>query len=307
MSKRDSRIADLTGGERATTVRMLRDYWRRIMEVYDHSYSSEIPRRWWPALQLLDLMKDNLPFLIDFLGNGKLEEYEIGRSLTPRLLPEVRGLPERRGGIRMTLLKRSHQGEEDLFCPMVYCDACGSLIEGSGNVIYENSEDFTGPRTGELFFFHKGHDRAFEKLRGGHWMWVELQQFPLQLAANLSLDVKEHGDGYLVLRRKNQPELRPPWSDRQAKKQRPHEQPKKPPIPTRLDPRRSFSAMQKQEILLRSNGHCVSCGMALGLDWHADHIYPHSLGGVSEVINGQALCQPCNSRKHAKVLTVEES
>lgn len=76
---------------------------------------------------------------------------------------------------------------------------------------------------------------------------------------------------------------------------------------TRLDPQRNFSGAQEKEILLRSNGHCVGCGKEVGSDWHADHIVPHSRGGKTEVSNGQTLCQPCNSRKHAKVLTVDES
>jgi 5-methylcytosine-specific restriction endonuclease McrA len=74
----------------------------------------------------------------------------------------------------------------------------------------------------------------------------------------------------------------------------------------RLDPQRSFSKLQRQEIYLRSNGHCSGCGQPLDSDWHADHIVPHSRGGRTEIVNGQALCQPCNSRKHAKVLTVDE-
>lgn len=75
----------------------------------------------------------------------------------------------------------------------------------------------------------------------------------------------------------------------------------------RVDPQRSFSTLQRQEIYRRSNGHCVGCGTPLDSDWHADHVFPHSRGGRTEVVNGQALCQPCNSRKRAKVLTVDES
>lgn len=78
------------------------------------------------------------------------------------------------------------------------------------------------------------------------------------------------------------------------------------PPATRLDPQRAFSALQKREIYLKSNGHCQTCGQTLGSDWHADHVVPHSRGGRTEVVNGQALCQPCNSRKRDKVLTVDE-
>jgi 5-methylcytosine-specific restriction endonuclease McrA len=77
------------------------------------------------------------------------------------------------------------------------------------------------------------------------------------------------------------------------------------PVAPRLDPQRAFNAAQKKEIYLRSNGHCTGCGQPLDSDWHADHIVPHARGGRTEIINGQGLCQPCNNRKHAKVLTVD--
>jgi 5-methylcytosine-specific restriction endonuclease McrA len=87
--------------------------------------------------------------------------------------------------------------------------------------------------------------------------------------------------------------------------------PEKRPIAVRRDPLRCFSKLQRREIWLRSNGHCVGCGQYLGSDWQsgdwqADHIFPHCRGGRTEVINGQALCQPCNNRKKANVLTVDE-
>jgi hypothetical protein len=83
------------------------------------------------------------------------------------------------------------------------------------------------------------------------------------------------------------------------------------PVAVRLDPLWYFSRLQRREIWLRSNGHCVGCGQSLGPDWEArtwqaDHIVPHSRGGRTEVINGQALCRPCNNRKQANVLTVDE-
>jgi len=76
-------------------------------------------------------------------------------------------------------------------------------------------------------------------------------------------------------------------------------------VSVRLDPQRAFSSGQKKEIYLRANGHCVGCGQSLDSDWHADHIVPHARGGRTEIVNGQALCQPCNNRKSAKVLTVD--
>ncbi|MBA2704622.1 MAG: HNH endonuclease [Blastocatellia bacterium] len=72
-----------------------------------------------------------------------------------------------------------------------------------------------------------------------------------------------------------------------------------------LDPQRAFSVAQKREIYLRGDGHCQACGQPLDSDWHADHILPHSRGGRTDIINGQSLCQPCNSRKHDKVLSID--
>jgi superfamily II DNA or RNA helicase len=36
--------------------------------------------------------------------------------------------------------------------------------------------------------------------------------------------------------------------------------------------------------------------------WHADHVQPHSRQGETDVINGQALCPPCNLTKGSRVL-----
>lgn len=59
----------------------MRQYLYRVRQVYDHSYSSQLHRRWWPAFVLLDDMKDHLPFLIDFL------EYALEENEKPPELP----------------------------------------------------------------------------------------------------------------------------------------------------------------------------------------------------------------------------
>lgn len=43
------------------------------------------------------------------------------------------------------------------------------------------------------------------------------------------------------------------------------------------------------------------CGVELGAGWHADHVAPYSVGGKTDVINGQALCPKCNLRKGGKM------
>jgi superfamily II DNA or RNA helicase len=60
---------------------------------------------------------------------------------------------------------------------------------------------------------------------------------------------------------------------------------------------RFFNPKQKQALLTMANGRCDICGIELPNDWHADHVIPHSKGGPTDVINGQALCPPCNLKK----------
>lgn len=202
--------------------------------------------------------------------------------------------PPRRGGLRVRLLVQHHRGKPDLFCPSAYCDGCGGLIQGSGNYLYDPSTVAESESGGELFTFHKGCDRPFEHLRGERWFWGELERLPIELAANLGLSVRALGGRRYTIDKPRGNVEGPPLGG-----------PEVPKKSVRLDPRRTFSALQKEEIFRRSGGYCQACGLELDLDWHADHIYPHSLGGVTEVVNGQSLCQSCNSRKSAKVLTVE--
>lgn len=64
------------------------------------------------------------------------------------------------------------------------------------------------------------------------------------------------------------------------------------------DPRRFFTQSQRRALYWVSNGYCEECGAELDpKDWHADHLYPHSKGGSTDVINGRALCPKCNNKK----------
>jgi len=67
------------------------------------------------------------------------------------------------------------------------------------------------------------------------------------------------------------------------------------------DPRRRFTSSQRVALWIYYDGRCAICDEELSDDWHADHIVPHSLGGPTEVSNGQALCRACNLRKGANV------
>jgi hypothetical protein len=70
------------------------------------------------------------------------------------------------------------------------------------------------------------------------------------------------------------------------------------PHPPR-DPRRRFTRRERAALLIASAGLCSECGDPLDPDFHADHRQAWSLGGVTDVQNGQALCPTCNRRKAA--------
>ena len=65
---------------------------------------------------------------------------------------------------------------------------------------------------------------------------------------------------------------------------------------------RFFTANQRNQLFLNSDGKCQSCKKEISLEnFHADHIIPFSEGGQTELKNGQALCQECNREKGAKL------
>ena len=59
---------------------------------------------------------------------------------------------------------------------------------------------------------------------------------------------------------------------------------------------KDFTDKQKKDIFKRDKYKCVLCGKGKkeGVELHADHIKPKSLGGESKVINGQTLCSRHN-------------
>lgn len=78
---------------------------------------------------------------------------------------------------------------------------------------------------------------------------------------------------------------------------------KEPPVNPPLDPRRRFNASERAALYLAADGKCARCGIGLEPGWHADHHDPHSRGGATDVINGQALCPTCNLRKGSTLIT----
>lgn len=61
--------------------------------------------------------------------------------------------------------------------------------------------------------------------------------------------------------------------------------------------RRNFDLEERTALLILSLGRCQRCNGVLGDDWEPDHIIPFAKGGLTDVTNGQALCQSCNRKK----------
>lgn len=68
---------------------------------------------------------------------------------------------------------------------------------------------------------------------------------------------------------------------------------------------RLFNKSQKTALYIFSGGACSNCGAPLEKGWHADHVTPHSKGGRTHVLNGQALCSDCNLKKGATMPKAE--
>ena len=61
---------------------------------------------------------------------------------------------------------------------------------------------------------------------------------------------------------------------------------------------RFFTANQRNQLFLNSDGKCQSCKKEISLEnFHADHIIPFSEGGQTELKNGQALSKNVIERK----------
>lgn len=64
--------------------------------------------------------------------------------------------------------------------------------------------------------------------------------------------------------------------------------------------RRRFNGRERVALYLASGGKCAMCGVHLSPGWHADHRQAYVHGGVTDVVNGQALCPTCNLKKGSK-------
>jgi len=71
------------------------------------------------------------------------------------------------------------------------------------------------------------------------------------------------------------------------------------------DAQRDFDHNQRYVLFRRSGGICQSCEADIDFNsFHADHIDPHTHGGVTSIENGQALCSTCNLKKGADAMTL---
>lgn len=85
--------------------------------------------------------------------------------------------------------------------PVVFCDQCGEKIEkgSEANQYWDSPVPTSGA---EAFHVHKTCSRAFENAHpaSGHWAAVDLDTFPIRLAASLSMpmELKDAGDGAYI-------------------------------------------------------------------------------------------------------------
>lgn len=63
---------------------------------------------------------------------------------------------------------------------------------------------------------------------------------------------------------------------------------------------------ERAALYLAADGRCAECGAELQPGWHSDHVVPYSRGGATDVINGQALCPPCNLRKGDRFMQLRD-
>ncbi len=71
--------------------------------------------------------------------------------------------------------------------------------------------------------------------------------------------------------------------------------------------KRFFSSTERVILFLHAFGICQICGQEIEDGWHGDHIQAFSLGGETDLKNGQALCQKCNLSKGSKQIESNKS
>jgi len=65
---------------------------------------------------------------------------------------------------------------------------------------------------------------------------------------------------------------------------------------------RYISSKIRKQVLSKYKNQCAYCNSTSNLE--IDHIHPISKGGLTDIINLQVLCKPCNLIKSNKIITV---
>lgn len=63
---------------------------------------------------------------------------------------------------------------------------------------------------------------------------------------------------------------------------------------------RLFTWRQRQALRLLAGNMCSICGDPLEDDFHGDHKVSYANDGRTTLMNGQALCPPCNLKKGSR-------
>lgn len=66
-----------------------------------------------------------------------------------------------------------------------------------------------------------------------------------------------------------------------------------------MDVARRFSTAERTALYLASDAKCAGCAGELGVGWHGDHQLAFVMGGETDVVNGDALCERCNLARGA--------
>ena len=79
----------------------------------------------------------------------------------------------------------------------------------------------------------------------------------------------------------------------------PEENKKKPGPKRKRTKYKAFSMQKRQEVYLKTEGHCYLCGEFVGFDsFEVEHKIPLSKGGTNELDNLFCACHCCNAIKH---------
>ena len=70
--------------------------------------------------------------------------------------------------------------------------------------------------------------------------------------------------------------------------------------------KRYFDRRSKRHLYLVNEGRCNKCGGILGKIWDAHHKRRYADGGITELTNGEALCERCHIRVHRKKIGMIE-